>query len=109
MVVPDVKRGCIQDVHWSHGSFGYFPTYSLGSFYAAQFFSTAGKAIPNLEHDINQGVTHKLLTWLREQIHSKGRYFTSEELCKEVTGEPLNVDHFSDYVLHKYGTIYNLS
>lgn len=109
VVVPDVKRGCIQDVHWSHGSFGYFPTYSLGSFYAAQFFSTARKQIPNLENDINQGVTHKLLTWLRAQIHSKGRYFTSEDLCKEVSGEPLNVNHFSDYVLHKYGTIYNLS
>ena len=50
VVVPDDRQGCLQDVHWSHGSFGYFPTYSLGSFYAAQFFSMAEKNIPGLVH-----------------------------------------------------------
>ena len=107
--VPDDKSGCIQDVHWSHGSFGYFPTYSLGSFYACQFYQKAKKEVPGMEKAVEQGDTSGLLTWLRANIHSKGRFFRSEELCKEVTGESLNVDHFSKYLLDKYQTIYNLS
>jgi carboxypeptidase Taq len=61
ITVPDDKSGCIQDVHWSHGSFGYFPTYSLGSFYAAQFFSTAKQQIPDLENKLSDGKT--LIFW----------------------------------------------
>ena len=104
--VPDDKRGCLQDVHWSHGSFGYFPTYSLGSFYAAQFFAKAKEVITNLEEQISTGNTATLLEWLRTNIHSKGRYFTSEELCKEVTGEGLNPAHFMKYAEEKYSAIY---
>jgi carboxypeptidase Taq len=106
--VPDDKRGCIQDVHWSHGSFGYFPTYSLGSFYAAQFYAQAQKEVPRLEEGIRSGNTMELLNWLRAKIHGKGRFYTSEELCREVTGEGLNVDHFTGYLLHKYRDMYNL-
>jgi carboxypeptidase Taq len=106
--VPDDKNGCIQDVHWSHGSFGYFPTYSLGSFYAAQFYATAQQQIPNLEAELSNGQTINLLNWLRTNIHSKGRYFTSEELCKEVTGKTLEASYFVDYLLHKYSGIYTL-
>ncbi|HWI91952.1 MAG TPA: carboxypeptidase M32 [Flavisolibacter sp.] len=106
--VPDDKKGCLQDVHWSHGSFGYFPTYSLGSFYAAQFFETAKSQIKNLEKEIEKGDTSSLLHWLRQNIHSKGRFFTSEELCREVTGTGLDVNHFINYILHKYVSIYNL-
>jgi carboxypeptidase Taq len=108
ITVPDDKNGCIQDVHWSHGSFGYFPTYSLGSFYAAQFFSTATQQLSNLETELSQGQNKNLLEWLRTNIHSKGRYFTSEQLCKEVTGNTLNSSYFVDYLLQKYATIYNL-
>ncbi len=57
VTVPDDKRGCLQDVHWSHGSFGYFPTYSLGSFYAAQFFAAAKNQVPGLEQAIGTGDT----------------------------------------------------
>lgn len=108
VAVPDDKKGCLQDVHWSHGSFGYFPTYSLGSFYAAQFFETAKKQISNLENEIKAGNTGSLLKWLRENIHQRGKFYTSEELCKEVTGSTLDVNFFTSYLLHKYTSIYNL-
>jgi carboxypeptidase Taq len=104
--VPDDKQGCLQDVHWSHGSFGYFPTYSLGSFYAAQFYSFANQAIPTLNVQIQHGNTSDLLHWLRENIHNKGRRFTSEQLCKEVCGETLNIEYFISYLLGKYKDIY---
>ncbi|HEX4849556.1 MAG TPA: carboxypeptidase M32 [Puia sp.] len=104
--VPDDKRGCLQDIHWSHGSLGYFPTYSLGSFYAAQFFDTATKQIPNLRQEIESGDTSALLNWLRQQIHQFGRMFTSEELCTRTCGEPLNIQYFMNYLIDKYRKIY---
>ena len=106
--VPDDKNGVLQDIHWSHGSFGYFPTYTLGSLYAAQFFAAAGSNIPNLSDQIKKGELHQLLDWLRENIHTKGKLYTSEELCKQVTGEQLNVQSFLDYVDKKYSEIYGL-
>jgi len=106
--VPNEKKGCLQDVHWSHGSFGYFPTYSLGSFYAAQFFETAKKQILNLDKEIKLGNTISLLNWLRQNIHQRGKFYTSEQLCKEVTGSTLDVNYFTNYLLHKYTSIYNL-
>lgn len=106
--VPDDKKGCLQDVHWSHGSFGYFPTYSLGSFYAAQFFETAKRQLNSLENDIKSGNTSMLLNWLRQNIHLKGRFYNSEELCREITGTGLTVDYFVKYLFDKYRLIYNL-
>lgn len=106
--VPDDKRGCLQDVHWSHGSFGYFPTYSLGSFYAAQFYATADRELNGLEGRLEKGDTSMLLQWLRTRIHQKGRFHTSESLCKEVTGEGLEVSYFISYLLEKYVSIYTL-
>jgi len=107
VTVPDDKRGCLQDVHWSHGSFGYFPTYSLGSFYAAQFFATAEIQVTGLDKSIAGGQTAPLLLWLREKIHRHGRRYTSEELCGQATGKPLDIKYFLDYLLDKYGNIYN--
>lgn len=104
--VPDDKQGALQDVHWSHGSFGYFPTYSLGSFYAAQFFASAKKALPQLDEQIAAGDTAPLLEWLRTTIHNKGRFYTSEDLCREITGEPLNPAYFLQYAAEKYKGIY---
>ncbi len=106
--VPDDREGCLQDVHWSHGSFGYFPTYSLGSFYAAQFYRTAALQISSLEKEIANGNTATLLNWLRDKIHSKGRFYTSDKLCKEITGTGLDVEHFVKYLLDKYQPVYNL-
>nr|WP_315820665.1 hypothetical protein [Paraflavitalea speifideiaquila] len=104
--VPDDKRGCLQDVHWSHGSFGYFPTYSLGSFYAAQFYAKASAEIKDLEAQVQKGQTAPLLQWLRSGIHQYGRFYTSEELSQQVSGEILDIQHFLRYLLDKYKDIY---
>ncbi|MFT3936502.1 MAG: carboxypeptidase M32 [Chitinophagaceae bacterium] len=104
--VPNDRVGCLQDVHWSHGSFGYFPTYSLGSFYAAQFFAAAKKNVPGLEDAIRNGQFSSLLDWLRASIHIHGRKYMSQELCERVTGEPLNIDYFISYATEKYKNIY---
>jgi len=106
VTVPDDKRGCLQDVHWSHGSFGYFPTYSSGSFYAAQFFAAALEQVRNLQESIASGDTTPLLAWLRENVHRWGRRFTSEEICLKATGKMLEIRYFLDYLLDKYVNIY---
>jgi len=107
VTVPDDKRGCLQDVHWSHGSFGYFPTYSLGSFYAAQFFAAAKVQVQGLQESIGRGDTAPLLNWLRVNIHRWGRRYTSEELCRKATGKNLDISYFMQYLLDKYDNIYN--
>jgi carboxypeptidase Taq len=106
--VPDDASGVLQDIHWSHGSFGYFPTYSQGSFYAAQFFYQAKKDIPGLENEIEKGNFKPLLDWLREKIHRHGRTLKADELCKKITGEELNFNNFMTYSKNKFSKIYNL-
>jgi carboxypeptidase Taq len=96
----------LQDVHWSHGSFGYFPTYSLGSVYAAQFYDSMKKQIRGVENHIAKGNLEPVLNWLRDHIHSKGRLFTSEELCKRTTGQGLKTDFFIRYAEKKYKIVY---
>lgn len=106
--VPSDDLGVLQDIHWSHGSFGYFPTYSLGSFYAAQFFAAAEKEIPGLGAQIAEGDTSQLLLWLREKVHQHGRFYSATELCEKITGEKLNFRYFMDYARKKYSTLYSL-
>jgi len=101
--VPDASHGVLQDVHWSHGSFGYFPTYSLGSFYAAQFYRQAQTEVEALDQSISEGNTAPLLAWLREKIHRHGRIFHSEELCEMITGRKLDFNAFMEYARNKYG------
>jgi carboxypeptidase Taq len=99
--------GCLQDVHWSHGSFGYFATYSLGSFYAAQLWQQANIDLPQLQHEIvTTGSTMSLLNWLRDKIHQHGRAYTSAELCTMVTGKPLDSRVFMDYLRNKLVQVY---
>jgi carboxypeptidase Taq len=104
--VPDDRRGSLQDVHWSHGSFGYFPTYSLGSFYAAQFYAAA-TTDDVIKADAEAGEFSKLLTWLRDSVHKHGRIYTSEALSERVSGKTLDIDYFLSYLLDKYRKIYN--
>ena len=87
-------------------AFGYFPTYSLGSFYAAQFFAAAENQLPALRDAIGSGNTSPLLDWLRANIHRWGRRFTSEELCLRATGKSLEIGFFLDYLHDKYVNIY---
>ncbi|HRO42163.1 MAG TPA: carboxypeptidase M32 [Flavipsychrobacter sp.] len=103
---PDDKQGVLQDVHWSHGSFGYFPTYSLGSFYAAQFFEHAMKEVSNLEEQLANGEFKSLLQWLRTKVHQHGRRYNSEELCERITGRGLDFSSFMNYAQQKYSAIY---
>lgn len=105
--VPDDKTGCLQDIHWSHGSFGYFPTYSLGSLYACQFYHSAKKELPDLDHAIANGSFNTLLNWLRSKVHAEGRRYTSGELCQKMTGETLQPTYFLAYLLGKYSNIYH--
>ncbi|MEI7801870.1 MAG: carboxypeptidase M32 [Bacteroidota bacterium] len=104
--VPNDNKGVLQDIHWSHGSIGYFPTYSLGSFYAVQFFNQATIEIAGLNEQIERGELLQLREWLREKIHVHGRRYTARELCQRITGEPLNFQHFMNYARKKYTGIY---
>lgn len=102
------SEGVLQDIHWSHGSFGYFPTYSLGSFYAAQLFEKASEDISGLSGQIALGDNQALLDWLRHHIHQHGRAFTAAEQCEMATGEKLDLKYFMKYARNKYGEIYGL-
>ncbi|MFT3910507.1 MAG: carboxypeptidase M32 [Ferruginibacter sp.] len=106
VVIPDDKHGCLQDVHWSHGSFGYFATYSIGSLYAAQLYAAIIKENPSLSTQIAAGKNDMVLQWLQQHIYQYGRYYTSEELCRKATGETLNSQYFIDHVTKKYSDIY---
>lgn len=105
----DDKKGVLQDVHWSHGSFGYFPTYSLGSFYAAQFFDKAKEDIPGLIQQIESGAFAPLLQWLRVNVHQHGRRYRSDELCTKITGRGLDFSSFMNYAQKKYSDIYGIT
>ncbi len=104
--VPDDKRGCLQDIHWSHGSFGYFPTYSLGSLYAAQFFKHIQKKYPGLTALINKGNYNDIHQWLQTNVYQYGRMYTSGELCNKATGETLQQSYLLAYLTDKYAGIY---
>jgi carboxypeptidase Taq len=107
LTVPDAKQGCLQDIHWSHGSFGYFATYSLGSMYAAQLYAALLKDEASVENEIAGGNNKNVLNWLGKKIYPYGRYFTSEELCAKATGKVLNPSYFIDYATKKYSNIYS--
>lgn len=105
--IPDDRQGILQDIHWSLGSIGYFPTYSLGSFYAAQFYQQAAKDIENLDQQLQVGNTQPLLDWLKNHIHRHGQIYSAGKLCLEITGEKLNFQYFMQYAKKKYGKIYS--
>jgi len=108
-IVPsDDLHGCLQDVHWSHGSFGYFATYSIGSLYAAQFFHKIQENNPALSDQLSQGDSSPVWNWLQKNIYPFGKTFNSEELCEKATGEKLNSRYFTNYARKKFGEIYNL-
>ncbi|HTX44144.1 MAG TPA: carboxypeptidase M32 [Methanocella sp.] len=106
--VPDDARGCLQDIHWAVGSFGYFPTYALGNLYAAQFWAAIRWRVPGLEECIASGDTGPLLGWLRKNVHRHGKRYRAAELLEKATGEKLNEDYFIGYVKEKYGPLYGI-
>ena len=104
---PNDALGVLQDVHWSHGLFGYFPTYSLGNLISVQFYERASREIPTIPQDIECGEFSALLGWLRERVHCHGRKFMPAELVQRVTGEALRAEPFVSYLKSKYGEIYS--
>ncbi|RJP36922.1 MAG: carboxypeptidase M32 [Phycisphaerales bacterium] len=108
-IVPaDDREGCLQDIHWSMGAFGYFPTYTLGNLYAAQFFETARAELDDLDGAIRRGDTRPLLDWLRRSIHRHGQRYRAHELVQVVTGKPLSIEPLLAYLRAKYGQVYGL-
>ncbi len=101
-------EGCLQDIHWSHGSFGYFSTYSLGSVLAAQLYAAAEDELGSLDDRIRAGEFDDLNGWLRENIHQHGKQYTTPALIEQATGEAFTADYFVDYVESKYGELYDL-
>lgn len=105
--VPSDAKGVLQDVHWAHGSFGYFPTYSLGNLYAAQINKKIRSVFSDFDERVARGEMIFIRDWLGENIHRYGALYNMEELIKKVTGEPLNPSHFRDYLQDKFGKIYH--
>lgn len=108
IVPPNDAEGCLQDIHWSLASLGYFATYSLGNLLSVQFFDKAVKDVPEIPQQIAQGKFAGLLGWLRENVHRHGRKFTLNELAVRATGEPLQIKSYMEYLRTKYGEIYGL-
>lgn len=106
--VPSVSAGVLQDIHWSLGNIGYFPTYALGTVYAAQFYKTAQDEIENLDKKITNGNFKEFRGWLRENIHIHGKYYKPKQLTKQASGEELNCQHFISYLKYKYSKLYDL-
>ncbi len=104
----DGKHGVLQDVHWSSGLFGYFPTYSLGNFLSVQYWEKALQDNPAIQNDIASGDFTSLLNWLRENIHQHGRKYWPAELTERVTGDKMQVGPFLRYLKAKYTDIYGL-
>lgn len=101
-------EGVLQDVHWSQGAIGYFPTYSLGSIMAAQVYEAASSEIEDLDKNMENGEFEPLLEWLRHNIHSYGKQLKTEQLIEKATGEKPNPEYFLDYIREKYSQIYGL-
>ncbi len=105
---PNNADGVLQDVHWSGGAFGYFPTYYLGNLYGAQFYKKALKDHPSLPEEYEKGNFSNLLTFVRENIHQYGRIYQAKDLITSVTGEDLNPDYFIEYLEKKFYPIYRV-
>lgn len=106
--VPNDAKGVLQDVHWSAGLIGYFPTYALGNLMSAQFAHQAAVEIPDMADSIARGDFKPLGEWLRTRIHQKGSTRTADELLREVTGSKLDASYFTNYLTSKFGEIYRL-
>lgn len=106
---PSDTLGCLQDIHWSMGAFGYFPTYSLGNIYAAHFFTAFEKEYPQWEQQIASGEFTFIRNWLKQHIHQYGRQYSATALANKVAGKPLSSEAYSNYLQKKYHEIYQLS
>jgi carboxypeptidase Taq len=108
--VPNDSLGCLQDIHWSFGGIGYFPTYTLGNLYAAQLMMAARLKLGSEAKDeaFRRGDFSLLKDWLRLNIHQHGQRYRANELCRRATGSSLSSKPFLDYLTEKYGQLYGV-
>ena len=102
IVPPGDRQGCLQDIHWYDGAFGYFPTYSLGAMTAAQLFDAAGRALPELDQSIAAGDFAPLLGWLRREVHGRAALLDGKALLVAATGRPLDAEIFKAHLRRRY-------
>jgi carboxypeptidase Taq len=100
---PRAADGVLQDIHWSAGLIGYFPTYALGNMFAAQLMAAAMERLPGLEEDFARGSFAELLGWLRREVHASGRMLESEPLVERITGRPVSESWLLDSLRRRYG------
>lgn len=107
---PDHAKGCLQDIHWSFGGVGYFPTYTLGNLFAAQFMQQVRQDLgsESLDADFRKGEFGRLRTWLVENIHRHGQRYRPGALCERITGRPLSHKPFIEYLRGKFGPLYGV-
>ena len=102
IVPPDDRLGCLQDIHWPGGDFGYFPTYTMGAIAAAQIYAAARRDTPDLEAHIGKGDFAPLMGWLGEHIHAQGSRLVADDLLTAATGTPLNPGVFEQHLRERY-------
>jgi len=107
--VPEDRLGCLQDIHWSMGAFGYFPTYTLGNLYAAQLLEAMSEDLGDIDAMVSSGDWEPMLAWLRPRIHMRGSQVSPAQLIEDATGSPPNPEPFLRYVEEKYRALYNLA
>ncbi|MDB4610197.1 carboxypeptidase M32, partial [Verrucomicrobia bacterium] len=103
--VPDDTQGCLQDIHWSMGGFGYFPTYSLGNLNSAQLYASAQKALGPQLGDLQNGNYHDLLEWLRTNVHQFGKQYSPAQLMQNATGKPTQPDYHWSYLKDRFSSM----
>jgi carboxypeptidase Taq len=108
IAVPDDLHGVLQDIHWSEGIIGYFPTYAIGNVFAAQLWRTARADLPALDEEIEAGIYGNLRAWLVDKVHRHGRRLTPPELIEQAVGGPLDPAPLLEHLRAKYGALYDL-
>jgi carboxypeptidase Taq len=106
---PNRTLGVLQDIHWSFGAFGYFPTYTLGNLYSAQLLEAARKVLPDHDEQMRRGEFGPLLAWMREHVHARGSILEPAALIEEATGSPPSPDAFVTYLRDKVERLYNVT
>jgi len=103
---PTDRQGCLQDIHWSMGAFGYFPTYTLGNVIAAQLFEVFEQEYPNWQEKVKKGQFEFIKEWHLENVHQHGRRYSSKELVEKISGKKLSSQPYTSYLTTKYQAIF---
>jgi carboxypeptidase Taq len=105
--VPDAQSGILQDMHWPYAYFGYFPTYALGSAFAAQFNAAMRKDIP-VDDLLREGRTEEIFAWLKEHVQHWGAFLSTDEIIRRACGEDFSPRFWTEYITKKYTELYRL-